>query len=225
MWDNEIREQARQLRKNGTSYQDICKTLGKRIPKGTLAHWCRGIELPEHVLKERRDTQLTHLARARIKAVAINAKARTAMLKELRDINRPLLNVMEVTSVSKIALVMLHLGEGSKTRRGTVCFANSNHAIIELYLRLLRRCYQLDETKFRCTVQCRADQDTEELERYWSGITRIPRNQFYASRIDARSVGKPTLKSDYRGVCVIDYFSADVFNELLQAGDLLCRGR
>jgi len=80
----------------------------------------------------------------------------------------------------------------------------------------MRKCYTIDEKKFRCTVLCRADQDTKALEKFWLKITKIPSSQFYKTRMDPRTAGKPSRKLDYKGVCVIDYFSADIFLDLMQ---------
>ena len=111
---------------------------------------------------------------------------------------------------------MLYLGEGAKSSRGSVCFGNSDPFIISLFLNLVRKCYKVDEKKFRCTVLCRADQSVGNLEKFWLKITKIPKSQFYKTRIDARTIGKPTKKLDYKGVCVINYFSADIFLDLMQ---------
>ncbi len=116
--------------------------------------------------------------------------------------------------VAKLMLVMLYLGEGAKNKKGSLMLGNSDPAIVRLFLQLLRKCYKIDESKFRCTVQCRADQDINFLEKFWSNVTQIPSRQFYKARIDPRTIGKPTKKSDYKGVCVIDLFSAHIFNEI-----------
>ncbi len=126
--------------------------------------------------------------------------------------------------IAKIALAMLFLGEGSKKSKGTLMLGNSDPQTIILYLKLLRQCYVLDEKKFRCTVQCRADQDTRKLERFWSRTTKIPSKQFYETRIDPRTIGKPSKYLDYKGVCRIDYFSADILTELKQIINLIFEG-
>ena len=96
--------------------------------------------------------------------------------------------------------------------------------VIQLFLNLLRYCYDIDETKFRCTLQCRADQDIKKLEKFWSQITRIPLSQFYKARIDPRTNGRPSRNLDYKGVCRIDYFSADIFMELKQIVAVIFEG-
>ena len=107
------------------------------------------------------------------------------------------------------------MGEVAKTKRGSLMFGNSDPRVIALFLRLLRQCYNINEDKFRCTLQCRADQNIETLERFWSKITNVPLKQFYKARVDSRTIGKKSRKMDYKGVCRIDYFSADLFNEII----------
>lgn len=86
--------------------------------------------------------------------------------------------------------------------------------MIGLFLKLLRQCYEIDEKKFRFTLQCRADQNVKKLEDYWSKVTRIPLSQCFKVQIDPRTIGKPSKKKDYKGVCRIDYFSAHIDTEL-----------
>ena len=117
-------------------------------------------------------------------------------------------------------MVILYLCEGSKHNKASPCFGNSNPDIIRLFLKLLRACYPIDERKFRCTVQCRADQDIEALMLFWSKTTLIPIEQSYRPRIDKRTIGVPTKKVDYKGVCRIDYLSTAVYNEVQIIGGL-----
>ena len=91
-------------------------------------------------------------------------------------------------------------------------------------MRLLRYCYNLDESKFRCTLLCRADQNIKKLEEFWSQITKIPLSQFYKARIDPRTIGKPSKKLNYKGVCRIDYFSTDIFIEMTQIPKIIHKG-
>jgi hypothetical protein len=164
--------------------------------------------------------------KARIKAGTTKTIALKTIKRELRRRNIIkkhfyLKNILEDPDVSKIALVALYLCEGSKRNTGSLCFGNSNSQIIALFLRLFRMCYPVDEKKFRCTVQCRADQNQENLTLFWSKITDIPLAQFYQSRVDKRSIGLPTKKVDYKGVCRIDYFSSAIYNELKIIGEML----
>ena len=156
-----------------------------------------------------------NLSRGREIASKNRKEKRTALFKDIDDKNRRLLKFFTTNNHSrKIALVILYLAEGSKTARGSLMFGNSDPEIMLMFVNLMRECYKLDERKFRCTLQCRADQDVETLERFWSRITKIPLQQFYKARVDKRSVGQISKKHDYKGVCRIDYYSSAVDLEL-----------
>ncbi|MCX6715889.1 MAG: hypothetical protein NT077_02600 [Candidatus Taylorbacteria bacterium] len=118
----------------------------------------------------------------------------------------------------------LKLSNDHIKRMRSECLSNLTRArdeLIAMFLQLLRKCYTLDEEKFRCTVMCRADQDIAQLQNFWSGITHIPLMKFYRATIDQRTIGKPTRKPDYKGVCRINYFSAMIAKELCQIPKLL----
>ncbi|MDP2663986.1 MAG: hypothetical protein Q8P08_00910 [bacterium] len=154
--------------------------------------------------------------RGRATALIANRLKREKYIQAVRGRISHLAGELKKRSTSKIALAMLYLGEGSKKQRGALMFGNSDPSVVRLFLNLLRYCYNIDEKKFRCTLQCRADQNIKKLEKFWSKITGIPPSQFYKARIDPRTIGKPSKKLDYKGVCRIDYFSGDVFMELKQ---------
>jgi len=209
-----LKEKVIKLRKQGKIYKEILKILKINIPKSTLSYWCHNLPLPFGYQRKIQEYNKFNLNKARQLALIVNREKRKNYLQSIIIHNQHLVTVLKNQNIAKIALVMLYLGEGSKTRKGSLIFGNSDPLIIGLFLRLLRRCYRIDERKFRCTLQCRADQNIKKLEKYWSQITRIPYSQFYRARVDPRTVGKPSKNLNYKGVCRIDYFSADIFNEL-----------
>lgn len=222
MYDNVIKDKAITLRSKGMNYQEINDYLNARIPKSTLATWCAGLLLsPEHNDKIRIQN-LNHLVSARKLAAQAKHVSREKYLSKVKNNNEYLKGVLENRHVAKIALAMLYLGEGAKgAKRASIGFGNSDPNTVSFFLRLLRMCYAIDESKFRCTVQCRADQNTSALEFFWSEITMIPCKQFYASRIDKRTVGQVSQKPQYKGVCRIDYFSAEIFHDIMTTINIL----
>lgn len=210
----QLKENIIQLRKKGKTYKEIQNRVKIPIPKSTLSYWCRSVPLPAGYQNKIEEYNKFNLNKARKAALVVNKEKRKKYLQSIITRNQHLVAVFKDRNVAKIALVMLYLGEGSKTQRGSLMFGNSDPLIIDLFLRLLRRCYRIDKQKFRCTLQGRADQNIKKLEKYWSQITQIPLNQFYRARIDPRSIGRISKKPDYKGVCRIDYFSADIYNEL-----------
>ena len=86
----------------------------------------------------------------------------------------------------KIAAIMLYWGEGSK-RGHTVDLANSDIAVVEIFLKFLRQICKVDEERLRVYTYCYGNQNLDSILGYWSGITKIPLSQF----------SKPYIREDY----------------------------
>lgn len=215
LMDNDgIIENVRRLRRKGLTYKEINRDLKIEKPKSTLSYWCKGVELPKGYGRKIRLMANDNLIKAR-EAALVSKKIRDIKLdRAIGDKYSETCHLFNDINVAKLALSLLYLAEGSKTRRSSIMFGNSDFRIISLFLHLLRRCYKIDESKLRCTIQCRADQDINELERFWGEVTDVPKMQFYAARVDKRTVNKPSKKKGYKGVCRIDYFSAEIEREL-----------
>lgn len=95
--------------------------------------------------------------------------------------------------------------------------------MIKLFLLLLRRHFPVDEKKLRVHVMHRWDQDSEALKAFWTGVTRIPLEQFYPAYADRRTKGKPTQRADYRGVCyqrtTLQYTLQAIGEAVLEVGE------
>lgn len=209
------------LRKQGKTYSEI-KSLLPRVSKSTLSYWLSGLELSQKQREKLSQNINKKLIKAREQSILARKIKRKAYFSDIENKNNHLIKALDKDRVAaKLVLSALHLGEGSKNRRGSMQLGNSDPGIIRLFLKLLRTCYDIDESKFRCTILCRADQDTKKLENFWTHTTGINKRQFYKTRIDVRTIGKPSRKLDYKGVCVINYFSADVYYDLLTLGKMM----
>lgn len=219
-----IREEARKLRSRGKTYSEIKKLLGIKISKSTLSYWVKDIKLPSSYKEKIVELNLNHLKKIRSQALIVNRKKRIEYLKSIESINRPIAEKINEKPVSKIALAMLCLGEASKyrsKRRGAFTLGSSDKRIVILFLEFLKQCFNFHIDKIRCTVQCRADQNTARLEEYWQKVTKIPPKLFYKARIDPRTIGKPTKKKEYKGVLRVDYLDTNVQLELESLADLV----
>jgi hypothetical protein len=225
MISQELKEKVTNLRKLGKTYTEINKLLNIRIPKSTLSYWCDAIDLPLGYERKVREYNKCNLEKARKASLISKRICREDNIERIINENLHLVDTLKNKDTAKIVLSVLYITEGSKSKRGSITFGNSDPLIIGLFLCLLRFCYIVDESKFRCTLQCRADQDIKELEHFWSGITKIPLSKFYKARVDPRTINKPSKKKDYKGVCRINYFSAKIFIELINVGKLICMGR
>ena len=222
MSNDDTKTKAMRLRKQGKTYREIVSILSKAIPKSTMSGWFRGLELSQAARARLKKISEKHLSHARVAAHTVNKRHRQGYLDGIRKRNEWVFSSIREKETARIALAMLYLGEGKK-QGGSISFGNSNPDTIVLFLNLLRWLYSIDEKKFRVTVQCRADQAGSKLMRYWSDLTDISVDQFYRTRVDKRSVGVPTKKKGYKGVCRIDYFSADLFNDLQIIAEMVAR--
>ena len=220
-----LKSKSIELRKLGKTYGEIQKIINENIPKSTLSTWFQKI----HFTNKQKKKMAMIMNKSSMKGIRVarivNQKRRKKYLKSIADRNRHLSLILNNTNVAKVVLSILYLAEGAKSlNRGSLYFGNSDPFVIDLFLSLMRKCYKIDESKFRCTVLCRSDQNIKSLEKFWLNITKIPKSQFYKTRIDPGTIGKPSKKLDYKGVCKIDYFSADLFLDLMQIPKTIHRG-
>lgn len=219
-----LREKAVDLRKKGKTYSEIQSILGLRIPKSTLSYWFQSVLLSKRQQETIQRHVMNNICNARIKAIAVNKEKKKKYIQAFQNKNIHLKALLKNKDIAKITLATLYWGEGSRIRRSALMFGNSDPYMIKTFLKLLDRVYCVDYQKLRCTVQCRADQDIGHLRRFWSKITHIPLSQFLKTQVDPRTVGKKTKKKRYKGVCRIDYYSADVYNELSTIIQILSGG-
>ena len=221
IYKEETKNVVRGLRGQGKTYAEIKKLINKNIPKSTLSYWCKGVVLPANYRDVIKMNNNKHLAKIRILALEVNRNKRKEYLDNIHNRNYYLSQLILDKDTAKLMLTVLYWAEGGKNRKGALLFGNSDPLIIKLFLQLLQIIYVIDKRKFRCTLQCRADQNIKKLENFWSKVTGIPLKQFYGARIDPRTIGKPSKKKNYKGVCKIDYFSADIYNELTIISQIL----
>ncbi len=205
-YPEEMREEARRLRREGWTLGEISKKLGP--PKNTLTLWVRGIELTPEQQERIRRHELEMLTENQHLCAAYHRQARLDRIQLERDKAEAFLDALDnIHQVNHIAAAMLYLGEGVKGERN-FAFVNSNPQIIRYWMYLLRSSFNIDETKFTLQVMSRHDQDTAVLEEFWSEVTQI--KSVRIGHIDARTEGKPPLRVDYRGVCRINYYDLTI---------------
>lgn len=213
-------EEIRSLRKQGLTYHEINQKIGKRIPKSTLSYICESIVSTPEQAERKKVFLLELLAENRQKAIETNRRIQESILLQIRQKNigfRRLSN-----REAKIALALLYLGEGAKrsSHRG-IYLGSSDPKIISIFLGLMKRCYGIEAGEFKCRISYRMDQDLNDLESFWSRHTGIPRDNFYKTKPDPRTSGKPTLRSDYKGVCVLTRKGTEIQLELQTIADII----
>ena len=203
-----MRKQARELRRAGLSYSEICTTLGLAVPRSTLNNWTKDIELTP---KQRgRIEQKVHDSVLRSQPLAV-ARNKEQKLRRLEEIASKAVPIVERLVESEEALMLmasaLYMGEGAKSEH-QFCMGNSDPRIIRAWLALLRSTFQTDESKFRCQLAITEGMDVEALRAYWSATTGIPLSQFMKESVRKDSGGR--RREGYRGVCIVHYYSLEV---------------
>ena len=98
-------------------------------------------------------------------------------------------NLTVLEKALQVAGTMLYWGEGSKWDGETIVdFANSDPAMIKVFLDFLRRICGVNEKKLRVYLYCYRNQKVKKLVNFWQKVTGIKKEQFV----------KPYIRDDYR---------------------------
>lgn len=217
------RSEAKELRQRGLSLGEI--SIKMAIRKNTVQGWEKNVKLTPKQKKRIKFKEIISAARGRRLAYKVNkekVEERRASIRDKVSGYGPL--PFEDKNIGKIVLGILYICEGSKypaTRY--LKFGNSDPGMIKLFLKLLRDNFTIDESKFRCRVQHREDQDPDELTAFWSEVTAIPLDKFYRAYSDKRTKDKPTKKTEYKGICAVNYLDANLQLEWQAIGEAVIR--
>lgn len=167
-----------QMRQKGESIKAIAHALG--VTKSSVSLWVRDIILTP-VQRKR-----LNLRGQSVDAIERRRITRISKTKERRQ------NTMDIAgrAISKLSLhellligVALYWGEGGKAYYGSARLSNSDPAVIKIMMRFFREVCKVPETKFRGHVQTYSHLGTESAEKFWSGVSRIPRENFYRTYV------------------------------------------
>ena len=223
-YSKETKQRIRNLRSQGWSLGEISLKIG--IPKNTVSGWVKEIQLTEKQRKRIKNKEIASAAIGRQLAMKLLLKKiekwKEGIRKKVKHFGKfPLQN----QQIGKLVCGLLYLCEGAKYP-STRCliFGNSDPKIITAFLYLLRKYFLIREEKLRCRIIPRWDQNINELQRFWSSITKIPLEKFYKTLPDKRTQGKVTHKKDYKGVCVVYYCNTSLQFELQSIGEIIISG-
>lgn len=161
----------KRLRKRGYSINELVDRL--RIPKTTVWHHVQGVKvLPKYIasLKAKRGGSI---------------KRRQKNLELAMKVAEKMLNGRDRELI--VAFSMLYWGEGSKN---TCEFINSDGRIIQIYLKILRKVFKIDEDLIKATLRIFSGVNKTECLNYWSGITNISKRKFKVRFNDGGTRGK-----------------------------------
>lgn len=207
------------MRRLGASIRDIEKQLG--IPRSTLSGWLRNIVLTKEHKDKLTQNWLAALVKARQQAVLSHNRRKKGRLKEAQKQAQKTLSKINTSSkaVLELALAMLYLGEGSKTKQTGM--GNSDPLLLKFFIAALKNLYGYDVSSLRCELHIRADQNPDTVREYWSKELSIPIENFTGIYVDKRTLGRPTFPY-YKGVCVVHCSGIAIQRKLVYLSQSFC---
>jgi hypothetical protein len=197
----DLRTEARKLRAKGMPLKQIGAELGLAV--STVHYWTRDIELtPNQVANNLRGPQgpqnPRHIQRRIETWRQTNRKRRERYQEEGREKARQ-------RDPLHMAGCMLYWAEGSK-ERNTAKFANSDVAMVRLFVRFMKGCFGVapGDFRLRLNVYTNIGLTLREIEDFWLGVLELPRSCLRGHSLDAY----PTSSSGRRrtlpyGVCFL----------------------
>jgi hypothetical protein len=148
-----IREKARQLRREKKmTIDEIAECLA--ISRTTIFYWVGDVQIPQ--------------TQARTAAQLRAARANGEKHRQLREAayNEALIDYVRLIEEPGFRdFICMYIGEGYKRSRNTVQIGNSDPDVVKLSDYWIRRLSRRDVTY---SVQYHADQDPNELKRFWA---------------------------------------------------------
>jgi len=165
-----LKERAVGMRKRGASLRDVAKRLG--IPKSTLNYWFRDVQLSDFHRQRLRKRHEMALTKARVEAVKWHNAQKAARLRMAAIQAAETIAKIDLTNdaTAELALALLYLGEGAE--KSSTALGNSDPRIVRFFVTLLQRLYGVPLSSIRCDLHLRADQDPEQMIRFWSSTLR-----------------------------------------------------
>ncbi len=209
---NKLKETSIQLRKQGKSYRDIQKQLN--VAKSTLNYWLKNVSLSNKHKARLHKNWKNALIKARRKASIAHRENRLSRINKINEDVKEFINSINLTNQQlEIFLAGLYLGDGFKTGH-RIALGSSNPKILLTFTTLLRKLYNVDNSKLRASIYARADQNEARLKDYWSKLLSIPFSQFNKTQFDQRT-RKTKTHQKYKGVCSVVYCSTDLQRRIL----------
>src|SRR3989338_5878558 len=211
LYTQETKRLVEQARSQGKSYSEITRLF--KVPKSTLSTWLN----KKYASMYSKEKQLAHLAKARPFALA-------AVQRRIEQVNKRITeNVasefkkypLSEIGLQKSILASLYWAEGAKSpKMSGLMLANTDPKMIRLFATLLRKCYPIDERKFRVRLHVHYYHPVRKTRAFWSKIANVPLSQFNKVYLKKRSLTK-RFRKNFMGICFLKYSDSNIRKELL----------
>ncbi|MFE9679654.1 hypothetical protein ACFYO5_37045 [Streptomyces sp. NPDC006259] len=208
---DDLRDRARELRRQGWTYDQIQVELG--CSKSSISLWVRDLPKPERGNPSER--------------ARVAARKRWEHEGAIRDAERTETKAAAAREIGSMtdrelfmAGVALYWAEGTKDktydRRESVIFVNSDTGVIELYLAWLELLGVARE-RLRFTVMIHETADVPGAEQYWADLVQADRSSFYKTTLkkhNPKTVRK-NVGDSYRGCLAVRVLKgADLYRRI-----------
>lgn len=205
----EVREKARDMRRQGLSVRNIARLLD--VSKGSVSVWVRDIGLLPEQLQALKENQRRYAAQNR------GARANRAKFRNLR------LSYQEAGRVKAreghplhLAGCMLFWAEGAKDSN-RLYFVNSDANMLCLFMRFLREELAIQEHQMKLYVHCHttdADQQCR-IAAYWLDLLNLPETCFQKVLVKKGSETSRNVLPN--GICSVRVYNVKVIQHIYGA--------
>lgn len=215
MANKALRAKALTLRSEGKSYSEIKNLLG--TPKGTLSYWLKDMPLSQERILELGPKSERRIERYR----ETRRKQKEARLATARALTKKTLFPFSKRDIL-VAGYFLYWGEGSKSNPAEVGIANTDPAVIKMFIEWMETCFSVPKEKMLVRVHLYSDMNEEEELRYWQKITGVSRKNFKKSYIKESTRAGLSYKGLYgHGTCNIRINNVLLRNRIIEGIKLL----
>ncbi|MBI5004377.1 hypothetical protein HZC00_04770 [Candidatus Kaiserbacteria bacterium] len=206
----EEQEQAIVLRKKGHSLNEISTRLG--VAKSSVSVWVKDVTLSTQA-QRRIESRYT---KGQLASMRTHRQMTTQKLEDAEQYADAILgNLHTDVPVDQIICAMLYWCEGSKmyANKGIFSFTNADPDLVATFLSLLRRSFDVDESKLRVCMHLHGYHDEARQLSFWSKTTSIPKEQFIRSyRKQETAI---TIRKGYQGCIQIRYYDTVLLRRIL----------
>jgi len=200
------------MRHNDKSYNEINKKTG--IPKSTLSYWFKSLS-PSSLQSP--EAYALRWSKIRQKGADANKdKRRTEIKKIIKQTNDDISDIsLEDNKILKYIISVLYWAEGAKSPFNCcVNFANTDPRLSALFITLLRKCFDIDETKIRIRLHLHYYHKINTTKVFWSKLLNVPLMQFNKIYIKPRSKTK-RFRRNFMGICFIRYYDNNIKHKIM----------
>jgi len=105
---------------------------------------------------------------------------------------------------AKFITAILYGCEGAKyPASNAVSFSNSDPNLILVFLKLLKKSFNLDKKKFSVHLQVHTNHDYRDLRKFWANLLNLPETCFMKPTI--REPRGKKHRNNYMGTCTLRY--------------------